>query len=186
MADKNKDVVNDFSKVPKVRKYWGWFLALGILLVILGVLEIAFANWTTVFSVIFLGSLLVAAGILQIISGLYAMKWSGFSVSMLVGILYIIAGCLCIFRPVQSAVNITLLMAVLLLVGGFFRLISAARYRFDYWGWVIFHGLVAILLGIFLLATWPISGLWAIGLFVGIDILLIGCYWIWLSLAVKK
>jgi uncharacterized membrane protein HdeD (DUF308 family) len=186
MASKKHEVIVYFYKLPDVHKYWGWFFAIGILLIALGVLAIGYANWATEFTVILLGFLLAGAGILQIINGVYALKWTGFSLSLLLGLLYVIAGVLCIFKPVISAESISLLIAALLLIGGSFRLFSALRYRFDNWVWVVFNGFIAILLGILILAEWPASALWVIGLFVGIDLLLMGCYWVRLSLAARK
>jgi uncharacterized membrane protein HdeD (DUF308 family) len=175
-----------FYEMPNARKYWGWFFAIGILLVILGLLAISYANWATEFTVILLGFLLAGAGILQIASGFYATRWTGFSLSLLLGLFYIIAGGVCIFKPMEGALSISILIAVLLLVGGLFRLITALRYRFDNWAWVVFNGMIAIILGTLILAEWPASAIWVIGLFVGIDLLLMGCYWIYLSLMAKK
>ncbi len=175
-----------FNKLPDARKYWKWFLSIGILLIALGGLAIGYAKWATEFTVILLGCLLLGAGVLQIINGAYAAKWAGFSLSILMGLLYIIAGALCIFKPMESASAISVLIGALLLLGGLFRLISAIRFHFDNWGWVVFNGLTAVLLGILILIEWPSSGLWVIGVFVGIDLLLIGCYWVGLSIAASK
>lgn len=186
MASKLQDPVVYFHQIPNIKKYWGWFLIIGLLLIVLGALAIGYSNWATEFTVILLGFLLTVAGILQIISGFYSIKWTGFSFSLLLGLFYLIAGALCIFKPLQSAEGISLLIAVLLLVGGFFRLISGLRYRFDHWGWVVFNGLIAIFLGFLILAEWPESALWVIGLFVGVDLLITGSYWVGLSLAARK
>lgn len=186
MANKINKPVFNFQEIPDADKYWGWFLLMGILLILLGALAIGFAKWATEFTVILLGFLLTGAGVLQIVSGFYARKWTGFSVSFLLALFYIIAGVLCIFKPMQSALSISLLIAALLLVGGLFRIGSALRYRFDHWKWVVFNGFTAVLLGILILAEWPASAIWVIGLFVGVDLLLMGCYWVWLSLATRR
>lgn len=186
MANKKDDLILFFHEIPNTRKYWGWFLAMGLLLIVLGSLAIGFAKWATEFSVILLGFLLAGGGLLQIGSSFYAKKWTGFSVSLFLGLFYIVAGVLCIYKPMQSALSISLLIAALLLVGGLFRMVSSLRYRFDHWGWVMFNGLISILLGILILAEWPASAIWVIGLFMGIDLLLIGCYWVWLSLIARK
>ncbi len=186
MAAKKNELVVFFHEIPGSRKYWRWFFSLGVLLIFLGVLAIGFAKWATEFSVILLGLLLAGAGILQIFSGCSSKKWTGFSLSLLLGLFYIIAGILCIFKPMDSALSISLLIAALLLIGGLFRLISALIYRFDNWGWVIFNGLTSILLGVLILVEWPVSAIWVIGLFVGVDLILIGYYWVRLSLIARK
>lgn len=183
---KKNEPITFFSEIPDAHKYWGWFLALGILLIALGALAIGYAKWATEFTVIFLGFLLACAGVLQIVNGFYARKWTGVSLSMFLGLFYIVAGGVCIFKPIEGALGISLLIAALLLVGGLIRLVSALRFRFENWGWVVFNGFVSVLLGLLILAEWPASAIWVIGLFVGIDLLLMGCYWVWLSLAVRK
>ena len=186
MANKKNEVVFYFYEIPDVQKYWGWFLSIGILLITLGALAIGCLRGATAFTVILLGFLLMGAGIFQMVSTFYARKWTGFSLSLLLGLFYLISGVLCIFKPMQSAAGISLLIATLLLIGGSFRLVSALSYRLDNWGWVVFSGLTSILLGILILAEWPSSAMWVIGLFVGIDLIFMGCYWVWLSLIARK
>lgn len=186
MFGKKEDIIIYFNQIPNVRRYWGWFLALGILLIALGVLCIGYAKWATEFTVILFGFFLTVAGIALIASGFFARRWTGFSLAFLLGLFYVIAGGVCIFKPMEGALGLSFLIAALLLVGGAFRLSIALRYQFENWAWVVFNGLVAMLLGILIFAEWPASALWVIGVFVGIDLLLIGCYWIWLSLALKK
>jgi uncharacterized membrane protein HdeD (DUF308 family) len=184
--EKKDELFIKFSKMPNVNKSWGLFFAMGILLIILGVLAIGYAKWATEFTVIFLGVLLTVGGVLQIASGFYAKKWTGFSFSFLLGIFYIVAGLVCTFKPMDSALTIGILIAVLLLVGGLFRMISALRFRFDKWGWMVVNGLISILLGLLILAEWPESAIWVIGLFVGIDLLIMGMYWVKLSWAARQ
>ncbi len=186
MTRKIHEVFFNFRDVPNVKRFWKGFFAIGVLLIVLGVLAIGYARWATEFTVVLMGFLLAGAGLLQVVNGTYAIKWTGYSVSLLMGLLYVIVGALCIFKPVQSAEAISLLIASLLLVGGIFRMISALRYRFNNWGWILFNGLVSILLGALILAEWPESSFWVIGLFVGIDLIFMGAYWVALSLAIRK
>jgi uncharacterized membrane protein HdeD (DUF308 family) len=186
MTPKKIEVNNNFRDISQGRRYWGWFMTVGILLILLGALAVGYAGWATEFTVIFLGFLLAGAGLLQIISSFYTKKWTGFSHSLLLALFYIIAGGLCIFKPLQSAEGITLLIAALLLIGGSFRLFSALRNRFDYWGLIVLSGLISIGLGILILFEWPSSSFWVIGLFVGVDLILIGWSWILISIAAKR
>ena len=185
MAAKKSDLNINFRDMPQAHKYWGWFLVIGILLIILGTLAIGYAGWATEFTVIFLGFLLLGGGVLQIISSFYSKKWSGHSLSLLLGLLYIIAGALCIFKPIQSAETITILIAVLLLIGGSFKLFTAFSLRFDHWGWMAASGFISLILGGLILIEWPASSFWVIGLFVGIDLLLAGLSWVFLSIAAR-
>ncbi len=47
------------------------------------------------------------------------------------------------------------------------------------------YGIITFVLGLLVLAQWPASGLWVIGLFVGIDLIFYGCAWIALALELR-
>ena len=183
---KETQVIFCFCEIPDLRNKWPIFLTAGILLVILGILAITFASWTTIFTVKLLGFLLVIGGIFQIINGFHARKWTGVSLSILLAVLSIVVGAICIFKPIVGAISLTLLFAAFFFVGGLFRMVSSLMYQFDHWGLMFLNGLVSFILGILIVMEWPVTALWLIGLFVGIDMLLSGWSWIFLSLAAKK
>lgn len=174
------------AEVDSVRKNWTWFLALGLLLVVLGTAVIGSAYYATVFSVILFGFLLLGAGIVQIMQAFLARNWSGLFLALILGVLYIVTGFLCIAKPSSSAITLTFYIAAFCFVAGLFRMIASLILRFDHWGWVFFNGLITFILGLMIFSDWPLSGLWVIGLFVGIDMILSGWSWILLSLAARK
>lgn len=175
--------MGDFSAFEEMRKKWGWFLALGILLIVLGFFAISSAVAVTWLTVEFLGFLLLIGGIAQFIYSFFALKWSGFFLSLLAGILYSVTGFLMVKNPALSALTLTLLLASFYTVAGVFRIIGALTTRFQHWGWVLTSGIISLLLGILIFAEWPISGLWVIGLFIGIDMIFVGWAWVIISLA---
>ena len=182
----NKHFVQYFGSLETLRRNWGWFLLLGIGLILLGILAIGASTVTTLVSVIFLGSLLLIGGIFQIIYSFWAHRWSGFFLSLFVGILYTLLGASFLHHPEMGALTITLLMAVFFVLAGAFRIIYAAMMRFENWGWVVLSGVITLLLGILIWSQWPVSGLWVIGLFIGIDLLFYGWTWVVLSLAARN
>lgn len=186
MIMKKTDAIIYFRDMPKNRKYWGRFFIIGLLMIILGFFAIGYAGWATEFTVILLGFLLAVAGVLQVVSSSFSKQWTGFSHSILMGLFYTFAGIFCILKPVQGAEGLTLLIAALLLIGGSFRLVNALYHRFDYWGLVVFSGLISIGLGILIFAEWPSSSFWVIGVFIGVDLLLVGWSWVLLSLVARK
>lgn len=172
--------------ISEIQNNWGSFFAIGLLLIILGSVAIYFNVFTTLFTVFFLGVLLVVSGVVQIAQSFLARRWSGLVLTLLTGILYIVVGFFCVARPLLSAASLTLLIAAFLLVGGLFRMIGSAFLQFDHWGWAFFNGLVTFILGVMIYSDWPVSGLWIIGLFVGIDMLLTGWSWLLLSLSARS
>lgn len=177
---------NYFKDIAEARKHWGWFLALGVLLVLLGIGVAGSAFYATIFSTFILGVFLLSAGIIQIVQAFLARKWSGLFLSLLLGALYLITGFLCVTKPAAAAISITLWIAALCLIAGLFRMIAALLLRFDQWGWVFFNGAVTFVLGMIIYSDWPISGLWVIGTFVGLDLILSGWTWIVLSLTARN
>jgi len=179
-------LTTQFRDIDEVRNNWGWFLALGILLVLLGCAVISSSFYATIFSVFILGIFLLGAGIVQIVQAFLARKWSGLFLSLMLGILYIVIGVFCAARPAMAAVSLTLWIAAFCFVAGLFRMITSLILRFDQWGWMFFSGLITFILGAMIYSEWPFSGLWVIGLFVGIDMLLSGWSWILISLTARK
>jgi uncharacterized membrane protein HdeD (DUF308 family) len=175
-----------FSTIETVKRNWAWFLALGIFLIILGFLAIGSATFTTFFSIFFMGFLLLIGGIAKIVYSFWAREWSGFFLSMLIGIFYALVGFLFLAKPIPSAAALTLLMGSLFFVSGLFKIIGSVVVRFEQWGWVLTSGIISLILGILILSEWPLASLWIIGLFVGIDLIFYGWTWVILSLGARS
>lgn len=175
-----------FREVDASHTCWGGFMALGILMTILGGIAIWASVATTMFSVVFAGILLLLAGVVQVVHAFMAREWKGLFLSLLVGVVYFITGLLCLTNPALTAMAFTLLIGAYCLAIGLFRILATLFYRFHYWGWVFFNGLVTTILGILIVTQWPISGLWVIGVFVGVDIVLAGWSLIMLSISARE
>ena len=179
-------LVNSLVDLKTFKKNWGWFFTLGLLLVVLGALAAGASVFTTLFSVVLLGALLLVGGAAKVGYAFWLRRWSGFIPTLLAGILYLVVGGYTILHPAASAIALTLLLAILFLISGIFRVISSAWLRFQDWGWVFVSGLISIALGAMILEEWPSSGLWVLGLFVGIDLIFAGWTWIFLSLQARN
>ena len=176
----------DTHELAALRKEWWWFLLLGLLLIVSGSIAISYAFLASVAVITLFGFLLVLGGIAQVVAAFWIGRWSGFAISLLAGILYIVVGGLTVARPVEGLEALTLLIGAFLLVGGIFRSVAAMTLRLHHWGWLLLNGLITVLLGLMILADWPESSLWVIGLFVGIDILFNGWAWVMLSLGLRS
>ena len=182
--------MNGFPLEPvdmqEVGQHWGWFLALGIFMVIVGTLALGSSVAVTLFSMIFLGWLMILAGIVEAVHAFWKKEWGGLFLHLLIGVLYIVVGFMVLANPAASALSLTLIMAIFFILMGIFRIIVAAAMRFPHWGWVLFNGIITFILGIIIWRQWPISGLWVIGLFIGIDLIISGWAWIMLSCAARR
>ena len=165
---------------------WGWFLVFGIVLSLLGIAAVFRAFTATVASMVFFGWLLVFAGLIEFVNAFMVGKWAGFFVHLLVAMFFGITGVLLVMKPVVSAEAVTFVMSVFFLIAGLYQLVAALWTHLPGWGWHAFNGVIASVMGVLILAGWPVSGLWVIGLFVGIDLIVYGCSWIALALDLHK
>jgi uncharacterized membrane protein HdeD (DUF308 family) len=168
------------------QKNRGWFLALGILLIIGGTLAIIYDVAATLISVIFFGWLLIIVGAFEAIQSFWQPRWGGFFLHLIVGILAVVVGYHLLSAPLAGALVLTLVMAIYFMVIGIVRAITAIAMRFPGWGWVLLSGVITFILGILIRSQWPATGLWVIGLFIGIDLIFSGWAYVMLSLAAGR
>jgi uncharacterized membrane protein HdeD (DUF308 family) len=162
----------------------GWFYFLGILLIVLGVVAIAFPFVTTIAAKILLGWLFLIGGIVQIVHAFSTRQWSEFFLDLLVGVLYVVGGGWLAFFPLTGIVTLTLLLALMFIVQGVLEAGIAFRIRpHAGWVWMLLAGIVAVAVGVLLIAELPSSATWAIGLLVGINLIMSGFAYLFLPLA---
>jgi len=174
------------QEVELLRGQWKWFLALGIALVVFGTVAIGNAVVATKAATVLFGFLLLAAGVSEIVSSFFAGRWSGTLVHLLIGVLYAVVGLIVVDHPENAAIQLTLIIAIFLIFGGIFRIVFALSERFTGWGWVLLNGAVTLLLGMLVYKQWPYSGVWIIGLFIGIEMIFNGWAWVMLALGLKQ
>ena len=172
--------------LEELRKRWGWFLGLGILLVVLGMIALGSSVVMTLATMVFVGWLMIVGGVLEAVHAFNCKGWSGFFIDLLTGILYAVVGFMIVANPGATAVALTLLISMFLIFGGIFRIVVAVAVRFHNWIWLLLHGIINLLLGIAIWQQWPLSGLWVIGLFIGIDMVFNGWSLVMLGLAAKN
>ena len=169
-----------------IKGHWVWILVLGIILVLTGTVAVSAPLVATLATALVIGSLVLVAGVAQLVGTFWTRDWSGFFLSLLMGILYVVLGVMILRAPVQAELALTLLLACVLMVGGLFRIIGSLMYKFPHWGWMLAGGVINLVLGILIWQQWPEAALWVIGLFVGIDLIFTGWTWVMLSLAIKN
>lgn len=183
--------VDDRTHLPLValqelHRHWLRFLLLGLLLVVLGTVGIVASGLLTLASVLLLGWLLLIGGVAVAAHALWARRWGGFFVQLAFGVLNVVVGWVMVSRPDVAALTLTLIVGVSLVVQGAFRIIASLAVQTDGRGWLLVSGVASLALGIMIWSEWPVSGLWVIGLFVGIDLLLYGWWLMALALSLRR
>jgi uncharacterized membrane protein HdeD (DUF308 family) len=164
-----------------------WFIILGVLLIILGVAAISFPLLTTIAAKIFLGWLFLIGGIVQIVHAFSTRRWSEFFLDLLVGVLYLIAGGWLAFFPLTGIVTLTVLLAAMFIAQGVLEVGMAFRIRpHAGWVWMLIAGIAALAVGVLIIAHLPSSAAWAIGLLVGIALIMSGWAYLLLPMAVAR
>lgn len=174
-----------FTGMPELRRNWGWLLALGILLVILGIIAIGDSVSFTVVSMFFFGWMLLIAGIIEAVQAFRHRRSGHLFWHALNAVLAIVVGIMLLGHPLAGALVMTLLLAAYFTVAGIFRIVMALSMRIRGWGWRLLDGIITLILGILVWAQWPVSGLWVIGLFIGIDLIFMGWSEVMLALGVR-
>lgn len=156
---------------------WAYAL-LGVVFVIAGIYVLGNLVAASVITAWLLGFVLLVAGAAEVIHAFYAKNWGGFAYDLLIGLLYLVAGAVLIFNPLGALLPLTFAFGILVLGSGIVRIIMSVRYWAQA-GWVLLiSGLIGVAAGVVILSGWPMTGLWVLGLVVGIDLLSYGFWWI--------
>jgi len=172
--------------VATLRSEWGWFVALGIALVLLGMLAFGNVFAATVVSVLYVGAMMIIGAILQIIQAFRVKSWGGFFFWLLGGIIYGIAGAIAFYNPVLAAAALTLILAFTLIASGIVRAVLGFRLRPQQgWGWMMTSGVITIIAGIIFAVGWPANTLFLLGIVLAIDLTFQGIFSIAFGVALK-
>jgi uncharacterized membrane protein HdeD (DUF308 family) len=181
------NVFDDEIQPSDLHAKWGWFVALGVLLVIFSF--IAFANLfaATVVSVFYVGMLMLVGGIVYLTHAFQVRGWDQILSWALSGVLYTLAGIFAFVNPVLASAAFTLLLAVALVIAGVFRIWIGRQLRpLRGWGWILFGGIVTMLAGFVIALGWPVNSLWILGLFLAIDLFFQGWTLIAFGLGIRR
>ena len=173
-----------------LRSHSTWFIVYGIIIIALGLFAIAAPMIATLAVELTVGWLLLFGGV----SGLFAVYSAGrsapgFGWNLLIAIVYVLAGLSLLTSPIVGAVTLTIILAAYLLAGGVARIVMAFGYRSNIptaWGWVLFSGVVDVLLAVIIISGMPGTAAWVLGLLVGINLLMMGFSILMVALAVRR
>jgi uncharacterized membrane protein HdeD (DUF308 family) len=173
-------------EIAAIRSNWFWFVVLGIALAVLGVIALCAPVIASLATAIALGSLLLVSGLFEIVGSFWARHWSGTLVVLLSGILTAVLGFLLLERPLEGTLGLTVLIMSFLFVDGIFKVAAALSHRVGAWLWLVFSGVIDVLLALIIWRGLPGIGLVVVGVLVGINLIVRGVTWIMIGLEVKK
>jgi len=175
------------SELAPLRAKSGWIVALGVVYVIAGFVALGSIVIATVASVLIVGVMMIVAGVAELINAFQIKSWGKFLIWALLGVLYIVAGFVTFENPLFAAVLLTLLLGASLVASGVVRIFLAFNMKREMpWIWVALSGVITLLLGLLILARWPVNSVYILGLFLGIDLIFAGAGWIGLGFGLHR
>lgn len=164
------------SEPGAVKRRWWALLLLGILQLIGGAFAISVPVAATLAAALVFGAVLIVLGALQAAHAISVRKSKKVVLlQMLGGLLYLATGALVLWFPVPGAISLTMLVGAMLIADGAIRCMLAYRLRpAQGWGWFLSAGIASAVVGILLLVGWPLTGLSALGLLLGVNLLFVG------------
>jgi uncharacterized membrane protein HdeD (DUF308 family) len=165
----------------------GWIIALGVIYLIAGLIALGSIVMATIVSVFVVGIMMLIAGVAEVFHAFQIKTWGRFLLWLLLGALYIVAGFVTFENPLLAAALLTLLLAVSLIASGIMRIVLAFSLKEGMpWIWVVVSGVITLLLGLVILAHWPVASLYILGLFLGIDLIFAGAGWLAVGFGLKR
>jgi uncharacterized membrane protein HdeD (DUF308 family) len=178
---------NGAAELAPLRAKSGWIIALGVVYVLAGLIALGSVVFATVVTVFVVGVMMLIAGVAEVINSFQIKTWGKFLLWLLLGVLYIVAGFVTFENPLLAAAVLTLMLGFALIVSGIMRLILAFNMKQETpWVWVALSGVITLLLGLIIVAHWPVSGLYILGLFLGIDLVIAGASWIGIGFGLRR
>ncbi|WP_328875114.1 DUF308 domain-containing protein [Streptomyces sp. NBC_00287] len=162
------------DSTQQLRRGFGWLAALGVLLVLAGLVGLIYTAAATLTSMLLFGWLLLIGGAVGLLHAIQARGTNFFWLGVVVAALNIAAGVVIIAKPEATAEALTMFAALLFLTGGVFRLVGSAVVRGPQFGWTLLQGTFDLLLGILVLASWPSDSKYVIGTFIALALLFDG------------
>jgi uncharacterized membrane protein HdeD (DUF308 family) len=172
-----------------VRVHSGVFLAQGIIITLLGLAAVIWPQISSVAVDLYVGWILLFSGVMGLAMMFFAPNVAGFLWSLLTGALALFAGVLLLWHPVEGVVSLTLVLVAFFIVEGLFQIAAAFGYRSAFpesWVWMLVSGIADLILAGLIIAGWPSSASWALGLIVGVNLITSGAAIIVVASATRR
>ena len=175
------------SHVGHIRSNWGWFLALGIIFIIGGVVAIAEPLISGIFVAAIVGISIAIVGVMQIVQAWQIRSWGGFILQLIIGIVLVLGGLDIWLDPIEGLMTLTLFVALMFIIKGVFQVMLGFRVRpQEGSGWIIGAGVIAVVAGILIFMHWPLSSTYLLGTLAGISLIFTGWSYVMVALAARR
>jgi uncharacterized membrane protein HdeD (DUF308 family) len=182
---KIKAAIGDWTH--EVKSNAGWLVALGVVTIVAGLLSMGYP-WASGLGVtVVVGIVMVIAGIARTAAAFHAGSFGQGTLAFLGAILTVVGGVVLVTRPGIGLASLTLMLGIYLLIDGIAGAVLAFKVKpVAGWGWMLVGAFTGLVLGILLLWEWPLSGVWAIGTLVGINLIFTGFSVVSIGSAARK
>jgi uncharacterized membrane protein HdeD (DUF308 family) len=160
-----------------LKAHWKLFLFQGVVMVILGILAVAWPAMATIAVDLYVGWLFLISGLVGLVAMFSARDVPAFLWTLLTAALAVAVGVLLIWKPVEGALSLTIVLTAFFVAEGIFQIVGSFSYRDvmpGSWGWMLVSGISDLFLAGILIVYWPVSAAWALGLIVGINLITSG------------
>ena len=156
----------------------GWMTAIAIVMIVLGIIAIAFPFFATIASTVLFGWIFIFAGIAQIVFAFQSRGAGQVVWKVILGMLYFLSGIFVIVKPLEGVLAFTIVLGFTIFLQGMIQVSLAFQMRWlsPNWGWMLVSGLMGIIFGIFVWSSSPLSATWLIGTLIGINLLFDGIW----------
>ena len=157
--------------------HWRLMMFQGVVMIILGILAVAAPVIATIAIDIYVGWLFLFSGVIGLIALFSSHHIPAFLWTLITAALSIALGILLIWKPVEGALSLTFVLTAFFLVEGVFQIATSLVYRDSLpgtWGWMLASGVSDLLLVAIIVLGWPATGVWVLGLLVGINLFMSG------------
>lgn len=164
-----------------------YLMIMGIVLIALGIIAIVTPAFAGKMFVYVIGGLLLVTGVVQFVGGLRQKSWHAKLMPMVLGVITTVCGIAVLGHPIFGMTIFTLILAVFFFVEGFWKIIASFSFRStNGWPAMFASGALAIVLGLIIWWQWPLSSLWAIGILVGVDLVMTGASMVVISITMRR
>jgi uncharacterized membrane protein HdeD (DUF308 family) len=160
-----------------VQRHWVLFLIPGIAMVILGLVAAASPFIATLVVETFAGWLFLTAGFIGLAALFTTRNAPGFVWTVIGAVLAILIGAFLVWRPFAGLTTLTAALAIFFAAHGAVQILTSLEHRQLFtrsWPWTAISGIADLILAGIIIAGWPGSVAWALGLLIGINLFMWG------------